>query len=57
MNTPNFKEWLLEDLVAYCQAGDNSHGDWHNVTESERDYLVHVATETFKENSINNQNQ
>jgi hypothetical protein len=50
MNTPNFTGWLLEDLVAYCQAGDNSHGEWDNVTESERGYLVRVATETFKEN-------
>jgi hypothetical protein len=49
MNTPNFIEWSLTDLVAYCQAGDNSHGEWDNVTESERGYLVRVATETFKE--------
>lgn len=47
---PQFSSWTIDDLVAYCQSGDNSNGDWDNVTESEREYLVSVATETFKEN-------
>lgn len=49
MNRPNFNEWALVDLVAYCQAGDNSNGEWDDVTESERDYLVDVAIQTFNE--------
>jgi hypothetical protein len=49
---PQFSSWKLEDLIAYCQAGDNSNGDWDNVTESEREYLVSVATETFNENQF-----
>jgi hypothetical protein len=47
---PNFNEWTLTDLIAYCQSGDNSNGDWDNVREDEREYLVKTATETFKEN-------
>jgi len=46
---PNFSLWTIEDLVAYCQSGDNSNGDWDNVREDEREYLVKTATETFNE--------
>jgi hypothetical protein len=46
---PSFSEWTLEDLVAYCQRWDNCNGDWEDVKESEREYLVKTATETFNE--------
>jgi len=47
---PNFNEWTLTDLIAYCQAGDNSNGDWDNVREDEREYLIETATSTWEEN-------
>lgn len=46
---PNFNEWTLERLVSYCQQWDNCNGDWEDVKESEREYLVKTATETFNE--------
>lgn len=49
---PQFSSWKLEDLIAYCQAGDNSNGDWDNVQESEREYLIETAIETFNENQF-----
>jgi len=47
---PNFSSWTIAELVAYCQSGDNSNGDWDNVQESEREYLIETAIETFNEN-------
>lgn len=46
---PNFNEWTLERLVSYCKQWDNGNGDWEDVKESERDYLISVAKETFNE--------
>ena len=47
---PQFSSWTLEELVSYCKAGDNDNGDWEDVKESEREYLVKTAIETFNEN-------
>lgn len=46
---PNFSLWTISELVSYCKRWDNDNGEWENVTESEREYLVSVATETFNE--------
>ena len=47
---PSFVTWSLDDLVAYCKSGDNSNGDWEDVRESERDYLLETATKMWIEN-------
>lgn len=39
----NFAAWELSDLVAYCKSHDNLNGEWDNVTEKERNYLIEVA--------------
>lgn len=46
---PSFADWTLDDLVAYCKRWDNDNGEWDNVTESDREYVVSVAIETFNE--------
>lgn len=46
---PSFSEWTIDELVSYCKRYDNDNGDWENVSESEREYLVSLATETFNE--------
>ena len=49
---PQFSSWTLDELISYCKAGDNSNGDWDNVREDEREYLIETATEIFNENQF-----